>query len=99
MIELISKHSTDVYRLTWTGNIERLKEVLSAQPELAKLDDGSTPLMWLPDDDARATEAVKLLVGYGANPAAKSNQGLTAADYARKWALYDTANLLDSLTR
>lgn len=99
MIDLISRHTTDVYRLTWTGNIERLKEVLSAQPELAKLDDGSTPLMWLPDDDARATEAVKLFVSYGADPAAKSNQGMTAADYARKWALYDTAALLDSLTR
>ncbi|HEY0730451.1 MAG TPA: ankyrin repeat domain-containing protein [Pyrinomonadaceae bacterium] len=99
MIELISRHTTDVYRLTWTGHIERLKEVLSAQPELAKLNDGSTPLMWLPDDDALAIEAVKLLVSYGADPAAKSNQGLTAADYARKWALYDTADLLDSLTR
>jgi uncharacterized protein len=98
MIELISRHTTDVFRLTWTGNIERLKEVLSAQPELAKLDDGSTPLMWLPDDDARATEAVKLLVSFGADPAAKSNQGMTAADYARKWALYDTAELLDSMT-
>lgn len=99
MIELLSRYSQDVYRLTWTGNIERLQEVLSAKPELAKLDDGSTPLMWLPDDDAPATEAVKLLVSFGADPAAKSNQGLTAADYARKWALYDTAELLDSLTR
>lgn len=99
MIELLSKHSTDVFRLTWTGNTERLKEVLSAQPELAKQVDGSTPLMWLPDNDARATEAVKLLVSCGADPAVKSNQGLTAADYARKWALYDTADLLDSLTR
>lgn len=95
MIELLSKYSTDVFRLTWTGNIERLKEVLSAQPELAKLADGSTPLMWLPDDDARAMEAVKLLVSFGADPAVKSNQGLTAADYARKWALYDTADLLE----
>lgn len=99
MIELISSHTTDVFRLTWTGNIERLKEVLSVQPELAKLNDGSTPLMWLPDDDARATAAVKLLVSFGADPAVKSNQGLTAADYARKWALYDTADLLESLIR
>jgi uncharacterized protein len=98
MIELISRYTTDVFRLTWTGNIERLKDVLSVQPELAKLDDGSTPLMWLPDDDLKATEAVKLLVCLGADPAAKSTQGMTAADYARKWALYDTAELLDSLT-
>ena len=99
MIELISRHTTDVFRLTWTGNIQRLKEVLSLQPELAKLDDGSTPLMWLPDDEPHATQAVKLLVNFGADPAAKSNQGMTAADYARKWALYDTAKLLDSLTQ
>jgi hypothetical protein len=43
-------------------------------------------------------EAVRLLVSFGADPAATSTQGMTAADYARKWALYDTADLLDSLT-
>jgi hypothetical protein len=55
--------------------------------------------MWLPDDDVRAMEAVKLLLSCGADPAVTSNEGLTAADYARKWALYDAADLLDSLTR
>ena len=99
MIELISRHTTDVFRLAWTGNVERLREVLSVQPELAKLDDGSTPLMWLPDDDVRATEVVKLLVSCGADPGAKSSEGMTAADYARKWALYTTADLLDLMTR
>lgn len=71
---------------------------LMVQPELARLNEG-TPLMWLPDDDEPATEAVDLLVSFGADPAAKNNQGLTAADYARKWALFDTADLLDTLTR
>jgi uncharacterized protein len=98
MIELLSAYTNDVFRLAWVGNIKRLQEVLSVEPELAKRVDGTTPLMWLPDDDERATETVKLLLRFGADPAVKSKQGLTAADYARKQALYDAADLLDSMT-
>ena len=100
MIELLSRYTNDVFRLAWIGNIERLREVLSVEPDRAKLvDNGGTPLMWLPDDDLRATEIVNLLVSFGADPAAKSSQDMTAADYARKWALYDAAELLDSMTQ
>jgi ankyrin repeat protein len=100
MIELLSRYTKDVFRLTWIGNVERLKEVLSVEPNLAKgVDNGSTPLMWLADDDVLASETVKLLVSFGADPVVKSGQGMTAADYARKRALYDAADLLDSMTQ
>lgn len=100
MIDLLSGYSKDVFRLAWIGNIERLQEVLISEPSLATLvDNESTPLMWLPDDDLLATEAVTLLFNVGADPAIKSKQGMTAADYARKRALYTTADLLDSLTQ
>jgi ankyrin repeat protein len=100
MIELLSRYTKDVFRLTWIGNVERLKEVLSVEPNLAKgVDNGSTPLMWLADDDVLASETVKLLVSFGAEPSVKSGQGMTAADYARKRALYDAADLLDLMTQ
>jgi hypothetical protein len=100
MIELLSRYTKDVFRLTWIGNVERLKEVLSVEPNLAKgVDNGSTPLMWLADDDVLASETVKLLVGFGADLVVKSGQGMTAADYARKRALYDAADLIDSMTQ
>jgi uncharacterized protein len=96
MIELLSRYTKDVFRLAWMGNSERLREVLSVEPDLAKLvDNGSTPLMWLPDNDVLSIDIVKLLVSFGADPAVKSREGMTAADYARKRALYDAADLLD----
>src|SRR5438552_260081 len=51
----------------------------------------------LPDDDARALEAVVLLLAYGTDSRLKSNEGMTAADYARKRGLYETAEFLDSM--
>jgi ankyrin repeat protein len=69
--------------------------VLNQKPELGKsIDDGSTPLMWLPDDEALAVEAVELLMKHGADPSIRSKEGKTAADYAERRALYDAARLL-----
>lgn len=97
VIEFLSRFTRDVFRLTFIGNIERLRELLSAEPDLAKrVSDGNTPLMWLPDDEARAIEIVELLLAYGADPSIKSKEEMTAADYARKRGLYDVAELLDS---
>jgi len=95
MTQLLSDVSNDVFRLTWCGNLTRLRHVLSEKPDLAKsVDDSSTPLMWLPDDEALAVAAVELLMSYGADPSARSKEGKTAADYAGRRALYDAAELL-----
>jgi ankyrin repeat protein len=108
MIWFLSGFTRDVFRLAWIGNIERLRELLSEEPDLAKaVKDGATPLMWLPDDDARAKEIAELLIANGADPSVKSHSGgwgnsfqqqggKTAADYARKRGLYEAAELLDS---
>ena len=99
MIEFLSGFTRDVFRLTWIGNVQRLSEVLSEEPDLAKVadDDGNTPLMWLTDDEARAKEAVDVLVACGADPTIKNKEGMTAADCAEKRGLYDIAELLRSL--
>jgi len=95
MSQFLGDVSSDVFRLTWCGNLKRLRQVLSEKPDLAKsLDEGSTPLMWLPDDEALAVEAVKLLISHGADPSVRSEEEKTAADYADRRALYGAAELL-----
>jgi uncharacterized protein len=95
MIEYLSRFTRDVFRLTRIGNIERLREVLREEPDLAKVvDDSYTPLMWLPDDEARAVEIVELLLAHGADPTLRSKEGMTAADWAIKRGLYEAAALL-----
>jgi uncharacterized protein len=85
MIDLLAPVSSDVWNLTNLGKNERLREVLAANPESARevTEDGMTPLWWLPIDDARAAEAVDLLVAAGADPTIKSKDGQTPADRAR----------------
>jgi ankyrin repeat protein len=98
MIEFLSRFTRDVFRLTRIGNIERLRDVLREEPDLAKVvDDGYTPLMWLPDDEARAVEIVELLLAHGADPTLRSKEGMTAADWAIKRGLYEAAALLGSI--
>lgn len=95
MTQLLSNVSRDVFRLSWCGNVDRLNQVLKEKPELARsIDDESTPLMWLPDDEVQAVEVVELLLSYGADPAVSSKEGKTAADYAERRALYEAAELL-----
>src|SRR5262249_31813904 len=99
-IEFLSRFTRDVFRLTRIGNIERLREVLREEPDLAKVvDDGYTPIMWLPDDEAHAIEIVELLLDHGADPTIRSKEGMTAADCAIKRGLYEVAELLSPLER
>jgi hypothetical protein len=94
-IDLLSRFSRDVWSLTFTGNVQRLREVLSAEPERAKAaGDGETPLMWLPGDEARAKDIVRLFLAHGADPAIRNKDGMTAADLAGKRGLDEAAALL-----
>ncbi|HSO76607.1 MAG TPA: ankyrin repeat domain-containing protein, partial [Blastocatellia bacterium] len=100
MVDFLSSFSRDVYRLTWIGNIDRLREVQDEEPDFAKTaEDDNTPLMWLPEDEARAIEIVYLLVGGGADPKIRNKEGLTAADCAERRGLYEVADLLRSMER
>lgn len=95
MIELLSPFSRDVWSLSFTGNVERLRAVLGAEPELAKVSgDGETPLMLLPDDEARAIEIVQLFLAHGADPAIRHRDGTTAAERASHRGLERVAELL-----
>jgi uncharacterized protein len=97
MIELLGRVSRDVWELTYSGQVELLRELLDSEPALAKVrGENETPLMWLPDDEARAVEIVKLLLAHGADPTIMNKEGMTAADCAEKRGLYDVAELLRS---
>jgi len=96
MIELLGRRSRDVWELTYSGNVERLREVLSEEPERVKIvAGGNTPLMWLPpDDEARALAVARLYLAFGADPSVKNEQGRTAADRAERLGMFEVAELL-----
>jgi ankyrin repeat protein len=52
--------------------------------------------MWLPPDDARATEIAEMLLAGGADPTVRNKQGQTAADLASLRGLDGVAALLRS---
>ena len=89
MIDLLTPFSRDVWCLARQGKVERLRDVLSIEPERARqvAPNGITPLWWLPDEEATALQVVELLLAAGADPAAKMKDGTTAADSARSLGL------------
>jgi ankyrin repeat protein len=98
MIDLLGRYSRDPWNLAFTGKVERLRELLAAEPALAKAahPNGMTPLMRLSDDEAKAREIVELFLSYGADPRAKNDDGKTAGDLARERGMFDIAGLLES---
>jgi ankyrin repeat protein len=96
MLGFLSRYSRNVWTLTFRGFVDRLREVLRENPDLARQtdSDGCTPLWWLPDDDAKAREIVELLLAAGADPAKRNNGGRTAADWARTRGMLDIARRL-----
>jgi ankyrin repeat protein len=98
MIEMLARHSRDIWRLVYSGQVERLRELLEDEPILARImnDEGETLLMWLPDDTDRANSIASLLLAAGADPAITNRQGLTAADIAEQRGMETVARLLGS---
>ena len=70
--------------------------MLQAEPALARVtsSDGTTPLWWLPDEDAKALEIATLLMAHGADRSARSKDGETAADSALERGMVEVARLL-----
>ena len=96
MIDLLGRHSRDLWNLAFTGKVERLRQLLAAEPALAQSahPSGMTPLMRLPDDEARAREIVELFLSYGADPARRDADGKSAADLAEERGMFDIAAML-----
>jgi ankyrin repeat protein len=89
MIDLLAQYSRDVWELTTSGKVDRLREVLGEHPDLAKsVHEQESPLMWLPPhDEAVAMEVARLLVANGADSTLRNRDGMTAADRAEMLAM------------
>ena len=100
-LAVLGRVSRDIYNLTFTGNIARLRELLDAEPALAKTvsPHGGTPLMRLPDDETRALEIIDLFLAHGADPAARTEDGKAAADIALERGLDIAAERLRASSR
>ncbi len=107
-IELFGRHSRHIFTLVASGNLERLRELLSEEPSLANAiaeghvglgvqgaELGDTPLHVLPDhDEELALEVALLLLASGADPERRNGAGRTPADEARARGHDDVAELL-----
>ena len=96
MIELLGKVSRDVWNLTFTGRLERLREIFAAEPQRARVssDEYGSPLLWLPNDEKIAMQIVQLFLANGADAAIKNKRGQTAADRAERRGMFPVAERL-----
>ena len=95
MVDLLSSVSRNVWVLALDGRVDRLREVLGADPARARVEEnGWTPLMWLPADEERALEVAEILLEHGADPAVVNGDGHTAETIARARALDRVAQRL-----
>jgi hypothetical protein len=101
MIDLLAPHSRDVRGLAAQGKVERLRDVLSTEPQRARdLGPHGATLLWhLPDDENVALEVVELLLAHGVDPAATMDDGTTAADSARAIGLTRVVQRLETVVR
>jgi len=95
----LSRYSRDVWALTRLGDLERLREVLRAEPRSAVAEHETTPLFWLPDDEQQALAVIELLLSYGVNARVRRKDGKTAAEVARENGLSVAAERLEAAER
>jgi ankyrin repeat protein len=99
-LDLLAPRSRDAWALVCAGKIDRLRELIAAEPDLAKMRDNvDTILFYLPDDEQVAAEIVRLLLANGADPTVKRRDGATAERIARARGLDDAADLLKGVDK
>jgi ankyrin repeat protein len=100
--KVLAPLSRDVHSMVYLGMKDRLRDLFTAEPELANLihfRSRQTPLFSLPDEEASALDMAKFLLEHGANVRFKKG-GDTAANAASKRGLNEVARLLtDAMTR
>ncbi len=95
VVDFLAPLSRDVWTLVPAGHVARLREVLSAEPRLARVYwEGGTPLFNLPDDEEAAAEIVRLFLAGGADVGFTRKDGATAPTIAKARGLTAAAELL-----
>ena len=95
-IDFLSRYSRDIGALTFIGKVERVRELVEADPSLARTTaDGHSLLFLLPrDDEAKAVAIARILLEHGADPSVIDAHGKTPADRAERLAMFDLARVL-----
>jgi ankyrin repeat protein len=96
IIDFLSRHSRDIGTLTFNGKVERVRELVDADPSLARTTaDGDSLFFWLPrDNEARAVAIARLLLEHGADPSVRDANGMTPGDRAERLAMFELARVL-----
>jgi uncharacterized protein len=96
LIDFLSRYSRDIGTLTFNGKVERVRELVEADPSLARTAaDGDSLLFWLPrDNEARAVAIARLLLEHGADPSVTDANGMTPGDRAERLAMFELAHAL-----
>lgn len=95
--DFLAPMSRDVWSLAYLNRVDRLRELLSQEPELVNAcnpHSGGTPLFYLPEDDDAASELAALLLAHGADTHVINKKGLTAEQTARELGLIDAAEVI-----
>jgi len=101
MMKLLSPHSRNFRGLCSAGAVDRLRQLLTEEPDRANREDrpGEPALFCLPDEDERAVEISELLLSFGADPTFRNPLGQMPAEVARRRGLDDTAALLEDAAK
>jgi len=97
MVRLLAPYSSNFRGLCYAGAVERLRELLTEEPDRANREDrpGEPALFCLPDDEEKAIEVAQLLLSFGADPTFRNPLGQTPAQVATRRGLDDAAALLE----
>jgi uncharacterized protein len=99
MIDILSPLSRQTATLVNIGKVDRLRELFSAEPALAKETfDGDSLLFYLPEDEDRAIEVAQLLLAHGTDPRVRNKKGMTAAEFFEKLEFDAVADFLGDLS-
>ncbi|MEA1675875.1 ankyrin repeat domain-containing protein [Nitrospirillum sp. BR 11163] len=97
MVDFLAGHSRNFRGLCFAGKVDRLRDLLTEEPDRANRQDrpGEPALFCLPDDQESAVEVAELLLSFGADPAFRNPVGQTPAEVARRRGLDDAADLIE----
>jgi ankyrin repeat protein len=100
MVSLLAPHSRNFRGLCFAGEVDRLRELLTEEPDRVHRQDrpGETALFCLPEDQDKAVDVAELLLSFGADPRFRDPQGHTPAQAARRRGLDEAADLIESFS-
>lgn len=92
MLGALSRHPRSLVRM---GNVDRLRQLIAIDPDLAKTtDEHGSLLAVLPDDEDLAEEVAEFLLAHGADPRVRDKDGLNAMQVLERRGLEALADQL-----